>query len=112
MICIIFATFGIFVQLLDKNSLIVWFYASGFSETKSYYHTNDAEISKTHVSNMIQVQPAVLLTPLLFFINILIHPSILIRLSLSGSWEAGAYPNCHRAKGGVQPGQVANVTQG
>lgn len=55
MICIIFATFGIFVQLLDKNSLIVWFYASGFSETKSYYHTNDAEISKTHVSNMIQV---------------------------------------------------------
>lgn len=50
MICIIFTTFGIFVQLLDKNSLIVWFYASGFSETKSYYHTNDAEISKTHVS--------------------------------------------------------------
>ena len=43
------------------------------------------------------------------------HPSIhfLYPLNLSvGSRGAGAYPSGHRARGGVQPGQVASPSQG
>lgn len=39
-------------------------------------------------------------------------PSVLFHLSLSGSRGAGAYRSCLRARGGVQPGQGASLSQG
>ena len=44
----------------------------------------------------------------------IIHPSIFYTLLIHrlGHGGAGFYPNGHRARGGVHPGQVASISQG
>uniref|UniRef100_A0A669D925 Deoxyribonuclease-2-alpha n=1 Tax=Oreochromis niloticus TaxID=8128 RepID=A0A669D925_ORENI len=47
---------------------------------------------------------------LAYYITPSIHSLPLILFRVAGG--AGAYPSCHRARGGVHPGQVASLSQG
>uniref|UniRef100_A0A668USL1 Deoxyribonuclease-2-alpha n=1 Tax=Oreochromis aureus TaxID=47969 RepID=A0A668USL1_OREAU len=47
---------------------------------------------------------------LAYYITPSIHSLPLILFRVAGS--AGAYPSCHRARGGVHPGQVTSLSQG